>query len=279
MHYSAACGISLALPLGLGALCQRISRVPGSSQASIQGHSSQLEGKQQWSNRNGFYIFMSQAFLLTCGWGYSAVLWSGFAFAVKGFSQTQKQAGAGHCLRVYVQLQCSIEYPGSSPSTDWFCQLLLGVTRPFSGGWRLSRRSGASGALAGILGTSDALQWRLLWVWLEHSSVFAAQTQPNTCPLCWFPAAESTLEVQQYFPISWVSGQGLSVLGFCFRAPEFSPDPPWAAEPRVLQLSVSPVGKVVLEPGTLLLDELRSYTKREWIFLFVSFVFVYLIQK
>lgn len=36
---------------------------------------------------------------------------------------------------------------------------------------------------------------------------------------------------------------------FQARAPELSPDPPWAAEPRLLQLSVSPVGKVVLEQG------------------------------
>lgn len=268
MHYSAACGISLALPLGLGAQRQRISRVPGSSQASIQGHSSQLEGKQQWSNRNGFYIFMSQAFLTLVGEGTvqfnslaRLLLWKPF--------QTQKQAGAGQCLRVYVRLQCSIEYPGSSPSTDWFCQLQLGVTRPFSGGWRLFTRSAASGALAGMLGTLDALQWRLLWVWLEHSAVFAAQTQPLA-----LSAGSHQLRAQwrcnriSQFPefLGWgfVSGQGSWTLS----------RPTMGCRAQASPAQCQSCWKGCSRAGTLLWDELRSDTKREWICLFV---FVYLI--
>lgn len=58
------------------------------------------------------------------------------------------------------------------------------------------------------------------------------------------------MEVQQFpnFPSFWV-GAFFAGVWFQARAPELSPDPPWAAEARVLQLSVSPVGRVVPERG------------------------------
>lgn len=49
--------------------------------------------------------------------------------------------------------------------------------------------------------------------------------------------------------LSFWAGAFFAGVWFQARAPELSPDPPWAAEPRVLKLSVSPVGRILLEQG------------------------------
>lgn len=60
------------------------------------------------------------------------------------------------------------------------------------------------------------------------------------------------------------------------RVPELSPDPPWAAEHRAFQLSVSPVGRFVLEQGHYSRMDF-GHIQKDSDFFVCLFVFVFLI--
>lgn len=56
------------------------------------------------------------------------------------------------------------------------------------------------------------------------------------------------------------------------RVPELSPDPPWAAEHRVFQLTVSPVGRFVLEQGHYSRMDFSHIQKESDFFVFVFLI-------